>query len=556
LVYLAVEVLGAYNIGKIHHEWAKILDRFWRDKECDLLLFLCSRGFLKSSFITCYWVIQRILENPNIRILITNEKEDNAKKFLGIIRNHFQNNKMLRHIYGDFTSKQVKWTEYEFTVNNRTKSLKEPTVMIGSIDKSPVSLHMDLIIEDDLQSRINTQTKEQIDKVMQYHKDLVSLLEPGGKRVIPACLTGDTKVLMADTSWKNIKDINPGESVWSYKDKHAVIREVEAVIPQGEDDIYKISTSCHTINATDRHPLLVKRGCEITWVKVKDLKIGDKVITVARVNHETSQRLPDGRFMRKDFFYLLGFMFGDGWVIKSKTREYGYAIAMGVYEDLNQKVVKLAERWLGGKGKLKIPEGYYRFENAKAARWLIKQGLGDGAKNKRIPSWIFTQRSCYKKAFLDGLLDADGHKTKKGNGYALQLSSKQLVEDAYWLALTCGYRPGLIRSRTQTCQPPHSPKPIVATSHTLHLTYNTRQACGLNQYTWRWHKIKKIEKNGKEKVYDLTINDTGNFIANGLVVHNTRWDFNDIYGRIINSFTEKDLINGQPATEELKKQYC
>jgi len=55
---------------------------------------------------------------------------------------------------------------------------------------------------------------------------------------------------------------------------------------------------------------------------------------------------------------------------------------------------------------------------------------------------------------------------------------------------------------------------------------------------------------------DLTINDTGNFIANGLVVHNTRWDFNDIYGRIINSFTEKDLINGQPATEELKKQYC
>lgn len=186
LVYLAVEVLGAYNIGKIHHEWAKILDRFWRDKECDLLLFLCSRGFLKSSFITCYWVIQRILENPNIRILITNEKEDNAKKFLGIIRNHFQNNKMLRHIYGDFTSKQVKWTEYEFTVKNRTKPLKEPTVMIGSIDKSPVSLHMDLIIEDDLQSRINTQTKEQIDKVMQYHKDLVSLLEPGGKRIIPA----------------------------------------------------------------------------------------------------------------------------------------------------------------------------------------------------------------------------------------------------------------------------------------------------------------------------------------------------------------------------------
>jgi len=185
LVYLVEEVLGGWNIGKIHHKWAKLLDMFWRDKNSDLLLFLCSRGFLKSSFITCYWVIQRILENPNIRVLITNEKEDNAKKFLGIIRDHFQENKMLRYVYGDFTSKQKKWTEYEFTVSARTKKLKEPTVMIGSIDKSPVSLHHDLIIEDDLQSRVNVQTKEQIDKVFQYHKDLLSLLEPGGKRIIP-----------------------------------------------------------------------------------------------------------------------------------------------------------------------------------------------------------------------------------------------------------------------------------------------------------------------------------------------------------------------------------
>ncbi len=184
LIYLSEEILGAWNLGKIHDEWAKILDDFWKDKDSDLMLFLVSRGFLKSSIITCNWVIQRILENPNIRILITNEKEDNAKKFLGIIRDNFENNKLLRYVYGDFTSKKKRWTDQEFTVSNRTKSLKEPTVMIGSIDKSPVSLHVDLIIEDDLQSRSNVQSKAQIDKVWQYHRDLLSLLEPGGKRII------------------------------------------------------------------------------------------------------------------------------------------------------------------------------------------------------------------------------------------------------------------------------------------------------------------------------------------------------------------------------------
>lgn len=185
LIFLSEEILGAWNVGEIHHKWADILDRFWKSKEAELLLLLAPRGSLKSSIVTCNWVIQRILNNPNIRALITNEKEDNAKKFLGIIREHFENNQMLRYVYGDFTSKEKKWTEYEFTVGNRTKGgIREPTVMIGSIDKSPVSLHQDLIIEDDLQSRLNIQTKDQIDKVWQYHKDLLSLLEPGGKRIV------------------------------------------------------------------------------------------------------------------------------------------------------------------------------------------------------------------------------------------------------------------------------------------------------------------------------------------------------------------------------------
>lgn len=184
LIYLSEKILGAYNLGEIHKKWADILKNFW-ESDSKLLMILSPRGTMKSTIVSINFVIQRILNDPNIRVFITNEKEDNAKKFLGAIRTHFQENKLLRYVYGDFTSKQKKWTEYEFTVSNRTKPLKEPTVMIGSLEKSPVSLHNDLIIEDDLQSRLNIQTKEQIDKVWQYHKDLISLVEPyHGKRIV------------------------------------------------------------------------------------------------------------------------------------------------------------------------------------------------------------------------------------------------------------------------------------------------------------------------------------------------------------------------------------
>jgi hypothetical protein len=83
-------------------------------------------------------------------------------------------------LYGNYVNKDSKWTETEIVVSQRQKVLKEPTIQVGSADISLVSQHYDLIIGDDLVSRDNTNTKERMDKVKQYWKDLLSLLEPGG----------------------------------------------------------------------------------------------------------------------------------------------------------------------------------------------------------------------------------------------------------------------------------------------------------------------------------------------------------------------------------------
>lgn len=119
-----------------------------------------------------------------MRVLITNERLDNAKSFLREIKGHFEKNEALRFLYGDQTNDDEKWTETQVVLRGRTQNRKEPSIQVGSLDTSLTSQHYDLIVCDDLVSRVNIGTKEQMDKVKQYWKDLQSLLEPGGMIVI------------------------------------------------------------------------------------------------------------------------------------------------------------------------------------------------------------------------------------------------------------------------------------------------------------------------------------------------------------------------------------
>lgn len=48
-------------------------------------------------------------------------------------------------------------------------------------------------------------------------------------------------------------------------------------------------------------------------------------------------------------------------------------------------------------------------------------------------------------------------------------------------------------------------------------------------------RVVSVEPDGEEEVFDVQIDRTENFIANGLVSHNTRWHEDDIVGRIFNT---------------------
>lgn len=181
LYWLAKEVLG-YN--KMHPNPHQTLVDFYTNSKKRTKLILMPRGSFKSSVVTCAASIQQMISNPNIRILISSETQNNAIKFVGEIKQHLEMNLKFRALYGDWVTKG-NWKANEFVISPRNIPKKEPTVMAGSLEKgTQVGMHYDYIILDDVVSSNNVSTTDQIEKTIDHYKLLLSILDPGGTIIV------------------------------------------------------------------------------------------------------------------------------------------------------------------------------------------------------------------------------------------------------------------------------------------------------------------------------------------------------------------------------------
>lgn len=144
-------------------------------------LILIPRNHLKSTVVTVAWSIQQILNDFNIRICINNAKYDTAREFVQTIQSHLERGSKLSQIFGDFQAARTTWNRDSFIIAQRTIARAQPTVMAASIDSILNGKHFDIIINDDLVEPNNVRTKEQIQKVIDFHKDCFNQIDKGGK---------------------------------------------------------------------------------------------------------------------------------------------------------------------------------------------------------------------------------------------------------------------------------------------------------------------------------------------------------------------------------------
>lgn len=176
-----VKLLGYKDCGQFHVEQlSKIAKVRYITDNPVRRLWLWSRGFFKTSLITEAHTLWLIVNNPNIRILIDSFTLEVAKKPFGAIRNHFTSNELFRIFFKEFcpqaseTGKIEFGTTENFTIPNRTRAMKEPTVMCAGVGTNVTGLHFDYMKHDDLVTKDSVTNDTQI----QASKDHYSLMRP------------------------------------------------------------------------------------------------------------------------------------------------------------------------------------------------------------------------------------------------------------------------------------------------------------------------------------------------------------------------------------------
>ncbi len=367
------------------------------------------------------------------------------------------------------------------------------------------------------------------------------------------CLSTDTLV-MTRNGLKNILEIELGEELAAINlETHELVyKPCSGIFNNGVKPIYRVETAHHTIKATPNHPFLVLkrngrgRSYEFVWKRLDQLEIGDELVTLKRVREENSYQFVFQKVEKGDYkvnklnsinlpqksspevMKYLGIYLGDGWIREEKG-EVGFALPEGSEE--REKLINLHRRIFGS--KVVQDKMYVYVHSVNLARWIGSLGFGKGAKNKTIPSWVFTLPLEEKRAFIEGLMLADGYKYNGSWRYVS--ASKDLLRKLRILVEVSGFRVGKVHWQRVKKGKEIAGKKLLKDTAFGYICFSRRPQPDFenwpNQVRYRnffadnpyfnIEKIKKIEYIGKDVTIDLRVEDEHNFIADGIVVHNT-----------------------------------
>jgi predicted phage terminase large subunit-like protein len=180
------DILGWPDIYEPLHR--RVCDFITENINTKQLLILLPRGVFKSSLVTVGFSTYTIVTDPKTRIFIGNATYPMATQFLSQIKNQLQRNEPLKRLFGNLAESADSWREDRiYVAREKSYEQKDPTVWAYGIGGNFVGSHFDMAILDDLVSRENISTKEQIEKVKNAYRDSLDLIDPqpnGHKRVI------------------------------------------------------------------------------------------------------------------------------------------------------------------------------------------------------------------------------------------------------------------------------------------------------------------------------------------------------------------------------------
>jgi predicted phage terminase large subunit-like protein len=486
-----------FKEGPHHRHLKPLLHGVNEGTELRLTVSMAPR-FGKSATIAYLFVAWYLGHNPDHQIMMVTHTADLSADFGRQVRNLLDSD-IYHEVFPDTVVSRDK-----SAASNWSTTLGGKYLAIG-IGANVAGHGAHLLIGDDLvseQAVLSSDPDKTFAQAWEYMQvGPLQRLMPGGKIVMIGCMTAETGVLMANGTEKEIQHIQVGDTVATYDNGTITTSRITNWIKHPSDFVYKIITSSGIIvRANKRHPFLVDRDGARSWVRLRDLKVGDCLVRVVQPQDAGDPT-------------KLG-----GCAASATKKYYGAKDA--------QEPSATPGTGESGKGRsvpskdaavLSLQKGYATVATAKNLG-VLESTASLLSKSAKAISSIGT--ACLRK--LTPLC------WKAKAAFAQSANNCQLLQ-------TQG-RDKYQSSTSITAMTPNASEDCCATTAIWQLDTQTQKQYYSklqNTYDTTPDAIVEITEDGFEPVFDMEVERTENFIANGIVSHNTRWGKKDPIGRAL-----------------------
>jgi len=314
-----------------------------------------------------------------------------------------------------------------------------------------------LILDDPVANREEADSVTVREKIYaEYIDTAMTRAKPWMSVILIMCMTGDTKVTMADGSTKQLRHICKGDTIATYDNGTLATAKVLNWKNQGADEVFELRTADGAVTkANARHPFLVERNGVRQWIRLKYIRTNDIMVRLQTALNATNPR--------------------DVETVASPITCAGGAIPLENFHPTTRQRIARPGSNIGTALRNKITKLCSKFKKvvARCAAFL------------RPPTFaLIGVENC---ASITTTLQA-----KSGGCCATTATS-------WW----------------GTERPQQFSQPVPATSH------------------FTTSRVVSVTPCSIEDVFDIQVERTENFIADGFISHNTRWHEEDLVGMIL-----------------------
>lgn len=370
-----------------------------------------------------------------------------------------------------------------------------------------------------------------------------------GPQGYDCCLVPGTLVYGPDGATP-IELVRAGDRVYSYVDGRLEAQTVTAQWQSKRQQVFKVRTRNRSVVGSANHPFLrmvqieparhVKGGrrgeqvparFEARWARLDELQPGDLLVQPRRMPTaaKPDPTLADGTAVTQDIAWLIGAAVGDGTVT-------GKALRLCLYSEKRDRADRIArETW--GCNPMRGDSFGLIISSVALARSLDALGMRVLGPDKQVPEAVWQWAPELQRAFLDGYCDADGHRpsdqTRHGER-TYSSCSRRLVDDVRALHIMLGDAVSNVTTNKRTKPITIKGKPV-KTARPLHMftvwagsrdgEAVFRRLPGLAEFLddgdFTLARVLSVTDEGVRDTYDLEVQGAHNFVADGVVVHNS-----------------------------------